>query len=955
MKTRDPHDRLRASAAALATLFALGTRADTARAHSVAQVQTAKQIAPVTVAALDPQGNPMPGDMGTDTTAKVGDVLTFIIRFTAAPNSASRGAGGYITEYVPANTEVVGARIIDKDGNTLRPGRGPEMDDGWGPRGRKNQYDAMGLLQGSLSQLYADTGIFFSTDPRTIRTPSDASITVLNGLTVNPVPSGAGQLDNFLGFTGPPFYAHDEWDRIQAIAYGANGGLAGGTGVPPFEFGSPVAGPETHYAFEQVLLPACSDGMDNDADGGSDYPNDVGCASALDDDETPDSDAPVGPWRRVRYEGSEIGTGADTDCQSCQGAYVRTGVPTNLGWDLSLDNPLPPATNAVRFAVGELVAGEEYFAEISLRVKALPLEPMMNRDINCSEVFGGDAAMPQTGQDNAWRYFVPAPACVSLNLQFDLDVDRTLAVQGDKLVYTIRGKNLSVDSQDDVVVTDTFVAADLAFGQVLQGPAPMVGNGLLTWPMMMLLPGDEFLFQWDMTITGNNLSTLNRARYTSIALPAPGFSVTALTSVYPLVIIQQSATVATDPITDPPTTTAGSNVRYTAVATNIGTGPATLNAASFVRLRLPAGFSYCAPPTCPAPTINGVNVANPTIMGDVLIFKNGLATVPAKGGMLTVAASATVGGAVTPGLYTIGLASQFRDAGIGRDVETETLGLAPLLVDIDQSVPPVLDEPVFAGATKVTGATSEGAGALVTVYVNGNSVPAVVAGAGGVFSAMVPTLYPGQHLNATAQAGGEVTSFHSAPDVIVQGGPAACNDGLDNDGDGFADFPDDPGCDDAGDNDETNTPQCSDGVDNDGDGFTDFPDDLGCADADDDDETDEPDTSSGTTTDGTGTTTSGTTTTSSTSGTTTSSTTSTTTTTTTGSPTTGGGSVGGDTASGGGPTDSGDSDATGGDASEPGGCGCRSEGSRGDPGAAAALLVLAALGAARPRRHRREP
>lgn len=300
-----------------------------------------------------------------------------------------------------------------------------------------------------------------------------------------------------------------------------------------------------------------------------------------------------------------------------------------------------------------------------------------------------------------------------------------------------------------------------------------------------------------------------------------------------------------------------------------------------------------------------------TIRPPVELPEEELATVPAKGGMLTVAASATVGGAVTPGLYTIGLASQFRDAGIGRDVETETLGLAPLLVDIDQSVPPVLDEPVFAGATKVTGATSEGAGALVTVYVNGNSVPAVVAGAGGVFSAMVPTLYPGQHLNATAQAGGEVTSFHSAPDVIVQGGPAACNDGLDNDGDGFADFPDDPGCDDAGDNDETNTPQCSDGVDNDGDGFTDFPDDLGCADADDDDETDEPDTSSGTTTDGTGTTTSGTTTTSSTSGTTTSSTTSTTTTTTTGSPTTGGGSVGGDTASGGGPTDSGDSDATG--------------------------------------------
>ena len=93
-----------------------------------------------------------------------------------------------------------------------------------GGRGKRQLHDATGLEHGSLSQVYADTGIFFSTDPRTARAPADAFITVLNGLVVNPVPTGAGQLDNFLGFAGPPFYAHNEWDRIQAIAYGASGG-----------------------------------------------------------------------------------------------------------------------------------------------------------------------------------------------------------------------------------------------------------------------------------------------------------------------------------------------------------------------------------------------------------------------------------------------------------------------------------------------------------------------------------------------------------------------------------------------------------------------------------------------------------------------------------------------------------------------------------------------------------
>src|SRR5690606_31759909 len=94
----------------LMTLLSLGLASGAAHAHSVAQVQTAKRISPVTVVALDPQGNPTPGGAGTDTKAKVGDVLTYIIRFTPVPNNATRGAGGYITEYVPANTEVVGAR-----------------------------------------------------------------------------------------------------------------------------------------------------------------------------------------------------------------------------------------------------------------------------------------------------------------------------------------------------------------------------------------------------------------------------------------------------------------------------------------------------------------------------------------------------------------------------------------------------------------------------------------------------------------------------------------------------------------------------------------------------------------------------------------------------------------------------------------------------------------------------
>jgi hypothetical protein len=70
-----------------------------------------------------------------------------------------------------------------------------------------------------------------------------------------------------------------------------------------------------------------------------------------------------------------------------------------------------------------------------------------------------------------------------------------------------------------------------------------------------------------------------------------------------------------------------------------------------------------------------------------------------------------------------------------------------------------------------------------------------------------------------------------------------CQDGVDNDGDGSTDYPNDPGCTSNTDNDESNpvtSSQCSDSLDNDGDGHVDFPADTGCGSASDNDETNGP-------------------------------------------------------------------------------------------------------------------
>lgn len=71
---------------------------------------------------------------------------------------------------------------------------------------------------------------------------------------------------------------------------------------------------------------------------------------------------------------------------------------------------------------------------------------------------------------------------------------------------------------------------------------------------------------------------------------------------------------------------------------------------------------------------------------------------------------------------------------------------------------------------------------------------------------------------------------------------AQCSDTLDNDGDLLVDYPADPDCSSAVDDDESTPPpvfQCGDSLDNDGDLFIDYPADTGCSSASDDNETDE--------------------------------------------------------------------------------------------------------------------
>lgn len=114
-----------------------------------------------------------------------------------------------------------------------------------------------------------------------------------------------------------------------------------------------------------------------------------------------------------------------------------------------------------------------------------------------------------------------------------------------------------------------------------------------------------------------------------------------------------------------------------------------------------------------------------------------------------------------------------------------------------------------------------------------------VLGDGGRNTLVLENPQPGAYyvtVDGASAQGGEVTLWVEEEPI------EACQDGIDNDGDGFIDAPFDPGCIHPSDEDESTPepiPSCGDRIDNDGDGSIDYPDDRGCYQASDPSEEDE--------------------------------------------------------------------------------------------------------------------
>jgi hypothetical protein len=864
-------------------LFCLAERAE---GQGTAVVMTSKSIPPATVAVIDPETGTSSGSGGSsDILLAVGDIISFRLNYTPVSKQGAHGMQGYVTEYIPANTEVVGVRIIShpqecalcqmpdttwkvcSEANLAASGGSGCAADGhggiatWGgvidccddSRAYSEEYVTVpprypgisvdsckggcphdntlpcdtaftppqsplcstgtrNVPLGSVSQLYADTGVFYSVESSTAREPWNAFISLNDGYWMSPEPGNVNDIVAVLG-AGDELYAHNLWDRLQMYGYGSTNGEACNSkpcDATPHGFGSPVAGDGTWYKYEAT-----------------------GTLGSIEFNDDP------GPWERIQYTGSLIGTGTTGG----DGGYHRTVLDYTAGQALSPGEPLPwddtggPTTNAVRVALGEVRVGEPGTVEITLRVKDTPIDPDFGdtltedgpgADVNCGEYFGSDisAESEVDATVNPWQFFLPSPACVYLKLLFDINVDRPLASStSDVLTYTLRVKNLSLNPETGVVVRMLWTGdLDYIEGTVTGSPAPDTidgtcgGYSCMVWDLGILAPSDEYEFTAQFNPVGlsggGEPTAVMRADYDSGSTDEPFYYENQAVTVTKGVCIMDASMMHTDD----PVPVNGSTTFYGTIAnTSLASGGGDVD--SFT-VYLPPGWQATSDIGWTSPTASNYCDA---ISDNELYCPANQTLLPGQALTFTFTADADT----DTGLFDLDLQIWGSQGSFGSfekyfpDVDSVVVGAA-------RSDPPVVDCPISRISTSVTGTTTEANGTVIRLFLNGSDAGSDLAAGGSweVDTSAFGELYYGLEVRATAKAPGKLESELSEPCIV--GGVQGCSDGLDNDGDTLTDFPNDPGCSSYFDETEDPDPECWDTLDNDGDGDTDWPADLEC-------------------------------------------------------------------------------------------------------------------------------
>ncbi len=658
-----------------------------ARADYVGESQTSNYLDPATQAMIAARYQ-------AGGTLQVGDQIAYIISFIPVPGTGVEliGGGVYVTDYIPAGTQVVKVEYVQDNGNgtftTIAPPPPPEVSSVFVPE-------------------YSETGIFYSTDPRTAMYTNNASttITATNGYAERVVGGGPAVVTAGI---------HNAWDFYMNSAtplpdYTVNPAVVAGCTVSASTVPSPVVGADTFIT--------------QDGKGGG-----------------------VGPWHRIYYPNSTIGTasGVPGTHLGCIG-----GATTSAGWPISVANPLPASVNAVRWAGGIATIGAKFAVRITLQItQPIPATGLINN----SEVYGGDVSILNTGllgsKSTDLKYIFPSAAnsnSVMLLLKTIIGMCAPVApattctiqpysgasvpsIANLNLRYQVTYLNASGGPQVNVNLSDVLpTGATLAASSVtIVGgpnilPTTAVAGGFNFAPLAVLGSGQGGTVQYTVsfaTAPPANVALVNIANLNTAAVSG----VTSAAATTPTTL----ASLNVNKVTTTPNVAPGGVASYTITLPNNGAASATavtivdtlpsdgLSTALSDRFSYASGVTTTATLTSASGVVTTVTpvtavVTPPTVtpFQEKVTFAFPAATTIPPGAILTLNFNANVGSGV-PAISTSYLNNvQVNYTGGVSGVPTTLNGVAPVTVTVPLSLSKSI-ACVYSGALCVpysTGAT----------------------------------------------------------------------------------------------------------------------------------------------------------------------------------------------------------------------------------------------------------
>jgi uncharacterized repeat protein (TIGR01451 family) len=601
------------------------------------------------------------------------DEFWMLLKTTPGPGTTT-GVGGYQTFYVPDGMQVMdvayvlpdltdprGFRSIPMKGQSpiatgngsISPQTTPELT-GWSLPGvnglgiKHNPVSASGTDRGTLAGVYADTGVFYSTDPRTVYNSYGAAAS-----------GGTAPMSNNSGDTVGEYFASNVanssvngvfgtmnlWDSYQLRAYGRKDvspiiDSDDGRGNAPWGLACAVAGPQSGYAWE------------------FDYPTYQSTSGT--NAQKMRAAIRIGPWQRIKYPGSQI--------SSDQPGLIGNTLGY-AGVDASLmgANPtlLPTGITAVRFAIGQLELGRPEYSAVKVRINNLS----GNADDSFpmyAEAFGGDAGGTDGGKDHIWRYFDPTVVKLNVDVALQKVASKKLVAPGETFHFDLTFINSGKTALPNITLTDT-IPTGLSF--VSASPsASSVSGATYVWNLGTVTPKSVRTVRVYVKATGSGTV------YNTVTARS-GSSVVAVAT--DSVEIGTRAILIKSKSVTPSNSAPGNTVQYTMLVENIGTG--TSGTPMIIRDFLPPGFTY---QNFVSATLNGASISNPAITINASnpaqpVFTVGQGIQRDKS--LVIRFNALIGAGVTPGTYYNVY-----------EVEYE-----------DKKLPPIPEAPVTVGGARI--------------------------------------------------------------------------------------------------------------------------------------------------------------------------------------------------------------------------------------------------------------